>query len=213
MGTCKTNRDQISGNTQSFPTMDPQTEKTYKSLVYNLSITPSAVKEIYDGWAGLYDQDQVKLKTGADHLGDELVTTLRDMGREDMGTVAVLDVVCGTGLVGDALVKRGFSNITGTDFCRSMLDVAEKKGVYKHLDESSFGEKVPSNLAGDKFDCVVMKAMTLEYTQIVAEYQGIEEYVKRLGEEGVWRIFKRKVIPDYINGKEGLLHICQVVSS
>ena len=44
--------------------MDPQTEKTYKSLVYNLSITPSAVKEIYDSWAGLYDQDQVKLKTG-----------------------------------------------------------------------------------------------------------------------------------------------------
>jgi len=218
--------------------MDPQTEKTYKSLVYNLSITPSAVKEIYDGWAGLYDQDQVKLKTGADHLGDELVTTLRDMGREDMGTVSVLDVACGTGLVGDALVKRGFSNITGTDFCRSMLDIAEKKGVYKHLDESSFGEEVPSNLAGDKFDCVVMKggfaaghlplaslgtmarlckpgglvinSMTLEYTQIVAEYQGIEEYVKRLEEEGVWRIVKRKVIPDYINGKEGLLHICQV---
>ena len=48
------------------------------------------------------------------------------------------------------------------------------------------------------------------FLQIVAEYQGIEEYVKRLEEEGVWRIVKRKVIPDYINGKEGLLHICQV---
>merc|ERR1712106_1226813 len=215
---------------------------TWSSLVHNVHITPEEVHRAYEGWTSTYEQDLANLgSSGADHLGDELVTTLRDMGRVDMGTVSVLDVACGTGLVGDALVKRGFSNITGTDFCRSMLDIAEQKGVYKHLDESSFGEEVPSNLAGNKFDCVVMKggfaaghlplaslgtmarlckpgglvinSMTLEYTQIVAEYQGIEEYVKRLEEEGVWRIVKRKVIPDYINGKEGLLHICQVWSS
>jgi hypothetical protein len=44
--------------------MDPKTEQTWKSLVYNVSITPAAVKEFYDGWAGLYDQDQIKLQTG-----------------------------------------------------------------------------------------------------------------------------------------------------
>ena len=50
--------------TQSVCEMDPKTEKTWKSLVYNVSITPSAVKEFYEGWAVLYDEDQVKLKTG-----------------------------------------------------------------------------------------------------------------------------------------------------
>ena len=48
--------------------MDPETENTWKSLVYNVSITPAAVKEFYDGWAGLYDQDQIKLKTGQHFL-------------------------------------------------------------------------------------------------------------------------------------------------
>ena len=42
--------------------------------------------------------------------------------------MSILDVACGTGLVGDALVKRGFSNITGLDFCKSMLDIANTKG-------------------------------------------------------------------------------------
>ena len=44
----------------------------------------------------------------------------------------------------------------------------------------------------------------------MAEYQGIEDYVNKLQEEGVWRIIERKVIGDYINGKEGVLHIFQV---
>eukprot|EP00092_Neocalanus_flemingeri_P008693 GFUD01009363.1.p1 GENE.GFUD01009363.1~~GFUD01009363.1.p1 ORF type:complete len:219 (+),score=70.13 GFUD01009363.1:95-751(+) len=217
--------------------MDQETEKTWKSLVYNVSITPAAVKEFYDGWAGLYDQDQVKLKTGADHLADELIGTLKQIGKEEP-KLSILDVACGTGLVGDALVKRGFSNITGLDFCKSMLDIANKKGVYKELLESSFGAEVPTCLSENSFDCVVMKggfaaghlplaslgtmaklckpggvvinSMTLEYTKIVEEYRGIEEYVKKLQDEGVWKIIKRKVIEDYINGKQGVIHILQV---
>merc|ERR1711970_820285 len=124
--------------------MDPQTEKTWKSLVYNVRISSSDVKEFYDGWAGLYDQDQVKLKTGAEHLAHELVDTLKLLGREVTEEISVLDVACGTGLVGEALARRGFKDISGLDFCRAMLDIAQKKGVYKHLVETTF-------------DCVVMK--------------------------------------------------------
>jgi len=70
--------------------MDPKTEKTWKSLVYNVSITPSAVKEFYEGWAVLYDEDQVKLKTGADHLADELINTLKCLGKEDFQVIFTL---------------------------------------------------------------------------------------------------------------------------
>merc|ERR1719318_2418773 len=216
-------------------------EATWTSLVHNVSITSEDVLTAYQGWAGTYEEDLSNLRTtGAEHLADELVITLKSRGKEEQ-ELSILDVACGTGLVGDSLVKRGFSNITGLDFCKAMLDIANDKGVYKQLVESSFGEEIPSCLAGKSFDCVVMKggfaaghlplaslglmarlckpgglvinSMTLEYTKIVEEYRGIEEYVARLQEEGVWRILKKKVIPDYINGKEGLLHVFQVGSS
>ena len=54
----------VSMNTAQCHNMDPQTESTWRSLVYNVNITPCAVREFYQGWAGLYDQDQVKLRTG-----------------------------------------------------------------------------------------------------------------------------------------------------
>jgi len=137
-----------------------------------------------------------------------------------------------------ALVRRGFRDISGLDFCRAMLDIAEKKGVYKHLVETSFGSEIPCVLAEKQYDCVVMKggfaaghlplaslatmarlckpgglvinSMTLEYTQIVPEYQGLEEYVTKMQEDKVWKMMKRKVIADYINGKDGLLHVFQM---
>ena len=79
--------------------MDPETEKTWKSLVYNVNISSSDVQQFYNSWAVQYDQDQVKLRTGysdtwsnehkdqnlifqealssgADHLADALVEAL-----------------------------------------------------------------------------------------------------------------------------------------
>ena len=57
---------------------------------------------------------------------------------------------------------------------------------------------------------LVINSMTLEYTKIVKEYQNIEGYVKQQEDSGVWKVVVRKVIGDYINGKDGLLHVLQV---
>merc|ERR1712098_159257 len=223
-----------------YSVMARSSEVTWTSLVHNTSITPAAVHSVYQSWANNYEEDLNNLRTtGADHLADELVDSLTVMGREEKETISVLDVACGTGLVGEALVRRGFRDISGLDFCRAMLDIAQHKGVYRELVETAFGGEVPSSLAGRQYDCVVMKggfaaghlpltslatmaalckpgglvinSMTFEYTQIVPEYQGLEEYLARLEQEQVWRIIKRKVIADYINGKDGLLHVCQVL--
>jgi len=214
-------------------------EATWSGLVHNTHITPAQVHTAYLGWAATYEQDLANLRTsGAEHLANELVDTLKLLRREAMETISVLDVACGTGLVGEALVRRGFTDISGLDFCRAMLDIAQEKGVYKHLVETPFGGEIPSTLVENQYDCVVMKggfaaghlplasldtmarlckpgglvinSMTLEYTQIVPEYQGLEEYVTKMQEDKVWKILKRKVIADYINGKDGLLHIFQV---
>ena len=53
----------------------------------------------------------------------------------DKKTCKVLDLGCGTGLVGNALAKRGFKNIVGFDISPKMLEQAKQKAVYARLSE------------------------------------------------------------------------------
>ncbi|MGE4132146.1 MAG: class I SAM-dependent methyltransferase [Bdellovibrionales bacterium] len=48
-------------------------------------------------------------------------------------TEKVLDLACGTGLVGRWLKSRGVRHVTGLDLTPSMLEVARAKGVYDDL--------------------------------------------------------------------------------
>jgi predicted TPR repeat methyltransferase len=52
---------------------------------------------------------------------------------------AVLDMGCGTGLVGQYLKERGFKTIVGVDASRGMLDKAQVKGSYTDLEELFLG--------------------------------------------------------------------------
>lgn len=51
----------------------------------------------------------------------------------DKSTCRILDVGCGTGLVGQELAARGFKQITGIDFSEQMLEAAAVKQVYANL--------------------------------------------------------------------------------
>jgi predicted TPR repeat methyltransferase len=54
--------------------------------------------------------------------------------------VDILDMGCGTGLVGEHLKKLGFTNITGIDASPEMLEKARQKDAYKALDECFLGQ-------------------------------------------------------------------------
>lgn len=45
--------------------------------------------------------------------------------------VRILDLGCGTGLVGEQLYNMGYKNIDGIDFSDELLKVAESKKVYR----------------------------------------------------------------------------------
>lgn len=71
-------------------------------------------------------------------------------------TCRILDVACGSGLIGKYLAERGFKNISGLDISPNMLDEASKKGVYDELiehDIQEFAEFPPA--WNNKFDFVV----------------------------------------------------------
>ena len=57
---------------------------------------------------------------------------------------------------------------------------------------------------------VLINSMTLQYSEFVDEYLFINEYIKELEEDRVWNIKFKKVLDNYIKGKQGLVHAMQV---
>jgi len=91
--------------------------------------TPDEAKALYADWAVSYDQH---LEQGLNYIApaciaQTLVNVLADR------TASILDIGCGTGLVGAYLVGQGYSAIDGLDFSSEMLSQARSKRIYQKL--------------------------------------------------------------------------------
>ncbi|XP_030853812.1 methyltransferase-like protein 27 [Strongylocentrotus purpuratus] len=64
----------------------------------------------------------------------------------------ILDVGCGTGLVGKAVSDVGYLNLYGIDMSESSLNIASEKGVYSKLINATFGPETPLNYKDGFFD-------------------------------------------------------------
>ena len=85
------------------------------------------LKEIYADWASTYDRDNDgKLATVSQPNAVAILT--QHLTNKD---AAILDVGCGTGLVGHHLALNGFTNFSGTDLSQDMLDRAKGRGYRK----------------------------------------------------------------------------------
>ena len=92
--------------------------------------TPDQHRKFYDDWAESYDSGFAVSK-GYDY--PRLIAEYF-VGRVSPDQSPVLDIGCGTGLVGVSLRKEGWSSeLTGVDISQGMLEVAERKKVYQKL--------------------------------------------------------------------------------
>ena len=57
---------------------------------------------------------------------------------------------------------------------------------------------------------ILINSMTLQYSEFVDEYLFINEYIKELEQDRVWNVKFKKVLDNYIKGKQGLVHAMQV---
>uniref|UniRef100_A0A0G4GJK5 Methyltransferase type 12 domain-containing protein n=1 Tax=Chromera velia CCMP2878 TaxID=1169474 RepID=A0A0G4GJK5_9ALVE len=120
------------------------------SHLLNDSNKATDVKEIYAKWARSYDEDvKGSSASGTIYVGSEraaqcLAKTLRQCLESSSGTgfkggLCGLDVGCGTGLSGQAVVEAVreegilLSAVDGLDISRPMLEEARKKSVYRDL--------------------------------------------------------------------------------
>ncbi len=69
-------------------------------------------------------------------------------------TASIFDVGCGTGLIGEALSKAGYSDIVGVDISQNSLYVANNKQVYKSLHKFDLENPTPL-FNNDMFDVIV----------------------------------------------------------
>ncbi|MGD1714038.1 class I SAM-dependent DNA methyltransferase [Hydrocoleum sp. CS-953] len=113
---------------------DPQ------SISSNWAHTPpvnaSKVEADYDFLADDYD-DLIK-EWGYDgpRIGAELAKQFFSL--ED----SILDAGCGSGLTGESLYNRGFTNITGVDISQKLLDKATQRQVYRELVKANLQQQL-----------------------------------------------------------------------
>ena len=112
--------------------------KLYDSLDLSESENEEKLLDVYQKWASLYDKDN----------DDELGTVSQPKSVQIFQryvkdkTKNIIDVGCGTGLVGLQLKKLGYKNFDGIDISKEMIDIAIDRG-YKSLFLGNLNESLP----------------------------------------------------------------------
>ena len=105
--------------------------------VYSLK-SPDEAIDLYRDWAGSYNQ---QLELGLRYVVPAVIAQMLSVAEPDH-TVRVVDVGCGTGLVGVSLSKLGFVHLDGLYFSSQMLNEARRKGVYRELIQADLSESL-----------------------------------------------------------------------
>jgi ubiquinone/menaquinone biosynthesis C-methylase UbiE len=123
---------------------------TLLKRAYALSGAEDA-QQLYRDWASTYDQH---LEQDLRYIAPVLIAEMLAEAVKDR-TARILDVGCGTGLVGEHLAGQGFSGIDGLDFSPEMLARAERKACYRHLVEGDLNAAldIPSQTYDGAISC------------------------------------------------------------
>ena len=96
-------------------------------------------EEHYDSWAKKYEKELLEdYGYSAHRIGSEAFANY-----EKRKSCNIIDIGCGTGLVGEELKSSGFLNIWGLDVSSKMIAIAKKKQIYRE-----FYQKKIENLEG-----------------------------------------------------------------
>lgn len=90
--------------------------------------SPRAVSRVYDRWADTYDDDMTQ--AGYQHPAVSLDVFHRHLPPT---MDPVLDAGVGTGILGQSLASKGYSNVCGVDISMGMLVVAANRHSYENL--------------------------------------------------------------------------------
>ena len=112
--------------------------KNYENLDLKDAKNDNRLTEVYRDWAKKYDYDNDHvLGTVSQPKSVNLLSTrLKDK------TAKIIDVGCGTGLVGEKLKAKDFTYFDGLDISKDMLSIAKSRG-YRNLFLGSLNKQLP----------------------------------------------------------------------
>ncbi|MCY4395133.1 MAG: class I SAM-dependent methyltransferase [Rhodospirillaceae bacterium] len=121
---------------------DPSQNDRFLDIVYQAR-TIDETRNMYDRWAETYDTELIDENAYAQprRCAEMLSRYLKTRDAE------ILDIGCGTGLSGAALLEAGYRTVDGCDFSPGMLAKAGETGLYRRLFEADLN--VPPLDAGD----------------------------------------------------------------
>jgi ubiquinone/menaquinone biosynthesis C-methylase UbiE len=129
------------------------------------------VIKTYDAWVD-YDRDLFLAR----YRGPNLISHF--LKKFISSKARILDVGCGTGLVGEALKKAGDGYVlVGTDLSQGMLDRAKSKNVYEKLIKANLRKRLP--FKSNTFDAVVCVGVFEHFKTIKRELRDLARISKR----------------------------------
>ncbi|XP_078365733.1 methyltransferase-like protein 27 [Oculina patagonica] len=177
------------------------------------------VRKAHDIWSETYEQDMI---TSGFQSPDVLVSELQKATESTFSVVGkealkILDIGAGTGMIGEKLVARGFTNLEAIDLSPKMLAIAEKKNLYQrmvcdslynwrqHFNAGQFDIALscsvftPGQLKPNAFDeiiCLVKPGGLMAHSMREDAYStveyGYESKLKQLEEEGKIKLLTRE---------------------
>ena len=122
--------------------------KNYENLDLKDAKNDNRLTEVYRDWAKKYDYDNHHvLGTVSQPKSVNLLSTrLKDK------TAKIIDVGCGTGLVGEKLKAKDFIYFDGIDISKDMLSIAKSRG-YRNLFLGSLNKQLP--VLDDAYDAAM----------------------------------------------------------
>lgn len=120
---------------------------------------PRQIEQYYDRWSTNYDQDVAN----EEYCGPAYISAYFDMLPKHDGTflnlrnpsIEILDSGCGTGLVGQALKRKGYENVDGFDLSHSMVEKAETTKAYRTLTGGCDMTQQIEQYADNRYDAAI----------------------------------------------------------
>ena len=200
----------------------------YDNLHRSGADNAAEIKRIYQQWAERYDSDNDE--TLGTVSQPTMVHLFAKYARDK--AISILDVGCGTGLVGAHLSQAGFQHIDGTDISQEMIEYAKDRG-YQTLFTANLNQGL--TIVDGHYDaCLCVGVFThghvgpqgfTELTRItkiggligftvnedVYHADGFDKAIESLVDDGKWRLLVHQT-SDYMTKKnvKGIYVIAEV---
>ena len=167
-----------------------------------------STQPLYDEWSQTYEADLVDQLGYTGHLiaANALADVLQDKA------ASIIDIGCGTGLVGQTLQTLGYKHIDGIDFSQEMLHIARPKAIYEKVlwgdlmkttvvETGAYqaavcaGSFAPGHLGPECYPEIIRMVQTgspivIFMNGVHFEEDGYPTEIHRLEQSGVWKVIE-----------------------